>query len=104
MRSFRALAPLLASGAVFATSRLASNINTSLLDLVQLIKDIVPIVVLALFILAGLVYALGQVFDAATRQKAQNWAMAMIVGGVVGILIVIIAPFLVDFLVGMSGS
>jgi len=55
-----------------------------------------------LFVFAGLVYAVGQVFDVQTRQKAQNWAMAMIVGGIIGIIIVLIAPWLVDFLLGFS--
>jgi hypothetical protein len=84
------------------TSTIASNVNSQLTALVELIRSIVPIIALGLFVLAGLVYAIGQVFDAQTRQKAQSWAMAMIVGGIIGVLIVIIAPWLVDFLLGFS--
>jgi len=87
----------------FATSSVASTINQQLIDLVNMLRNIVPVISLGLFVFAGIVYAIGQVFDVQTRQKAQNWAMAMIVGGIIGIIIVIIAPWLVDFLLGFSG-
>lgn len=105
MRKLSLLAlPALAGAAFAATgSQIGSNITSQLIELVKLLQGIVPVVALGLFVFAGVVYALGQIFDVQTRQKAQNWAMAMIVGGVIGILIVIIAPFLVDFLIGFGG-
>jgi len=86
-----------------STSSVASTINQQLIDLVNMLRNIVPVISLGLFVFAGIIYAIGQVFDVQTRQKAQNWAMAMIVGGIIGIIIVIIAPWLVDFLLGFSG-
>ncbi len=86
----------------FATSSVASTINEQLISLVNMLRSIVPVISLGLFVFAGIVYAIGQVFDVQTRQKAQNWSMAMIVGGIIGIIIVIIAPWLVDFLLGFS--
>jgi len=96
--------PLLSAGLVFAqaTSGFASGVNEQLIQLVEMLRSIVPVIALGLFVFAGLVYAVGQVFDVQTRQKAQNWAMAMIVGGIIGIIIVLIAPWLVDFLLGFS--
>ena len=88
----------------FATSSVASTINEQLISLVNMLRSIVPVIALGLFVFAGIVYAVGQVFDVQTRQKAQNWAMAMIVGGIIGIIIVIIAPWLVDFLLGFSSG
>lgn len=99
-------ASLLLAQLVFAasTSKLANNVNEQLVALVEMLRSIVPVIALGLFVFAGIVYAVGQVFDVQTRQKAQGWAMAMIVGGIIGVLIVIIAPSLVDFLLGFSSS
>jgi len=97
------LALLVFASLVFATSSVASTVNEQLISLVNMLRSVVPVISLGLFVFAGIVYAIGQVFDAQTRQKAQNWSMAMIVGGIIGIIIVLIAPWLVDFLLGFSG-
>jgi len=99
-----AIALLLSQIAFAATTDLTVKFNDQMVSLVDLIKSIVPVVALGLFVLAGLVYAIGQVFDAQTRQKAQSWAMSMIVGGIIGVLLVIVAPWLVNFLLGFSAS
>jgi hypothetical protein len=36
------------------------------------------------------------------KAKAQGWAMSLLVGGIVGIILVVIAPLLVDTFVGMG--
>ena len=97
-------ATLLASQAVFAASSsgFASGVNSQLIALVEMLRSIVPVIALGLFVFAGIVYAIGQVFDVQTRQKAQAWAMAMIVGGIIGVIIVLISPWLIDFLLGFS--
>jgi hypothetical protein len=93
------------AGTVFAAtaSSIGSTVTGQLIELVKMLQGIVPVIALGLFVFAGIVYAVGQVFDVQTRNKAQNWAMAMIVGGIIGVLIVLIAPWLVDFLLGFSG-
>jgi len=81
---------------------MAGGVNEQLIALVEALRSIVPVIALGLFVFAGIVYAIGQMFDVQTRQKAQAWAMAMIVGGIIGVLIVLISPWLVDFLLGFS--
>ena len=105
MRKMNLLALLLFAGVAFAQAYddLGTNITTQLMALVEFLRGVVPVVVLGLFVFAGVIYAIGQVFDVQTRQKAQNWAMAMIVGGVIGLLIVLIAPSLVRFIIGFGG-
>ena len=94
---------LAAVASASTASEIGSSVTAQLIELVKMLQGIVPAIALGLFIFAGVVYAIGQVFDVQTRQKAQNWAMAMIVGGIIGVLIVIMAPWLVDFLLGFSG-
>ena len=105
MRKTSLLALFLLAGLAFAQaySELGNSVTTQLIGLVEFLRGVVPVVVLGLFVFAGVVYAIGQIFDVQTRQKAQNWAMAMIVGGVIGLLIVLVAPWLVEFLIGFGG-
>ena len=103
---FLPFAVLLAASSVFAAdiSDLGSNVSSQLTQIIDLLRSVTPLLALGLFVLAGLVYAIGQVFDAPTRQKAQNWAMAIIIGTIIGVLIVVVAPFLVNWLVAFSPS
>ncbi|MFH1447725.1 MAG: hypothetical protein ABIG39_02580, partial [Candidatus Micrarchaeota archaeon] len=47
-------------------------------------------------ILAGGIYAIGQVLGAETRARASVWATAMLVGGVIGLIIAASAQYLVS--------
>ncbi len=58
------------------------------------VRNLVPVVALLMFILAGLVYAAGQIFGAETRSRANVWSAAMLVGGVIGLVIAASAPYL----------
>jgi hypothetical protein len=90
---------------VFAgTSAMASNIAKSLCSFQVLIYTILPTLALIMFLFAGLAYAAGQVFGAEMRAKAQGWSMSLLVGGIVGIFIAVLAPILVTIFVNMSGT
>jgi len=90
---------------VFAdTTSMASSIRTSLCDFQVLVYTILPTLALIMFLFAGLVYAAGQVFGAEMRAKAQGWSMSLLVGGIVGIFIAVLAPILVQIFVKMSNT
>jgi hypothetical protein len=46
-----------------------------------------PIIVIALFALAAIAYAAGQVFGAEMRGRATGWAMNMVVGAIIALII-----------------
>ncbi len=50
------------------------------------------IAVMVLIVLAGTVYAIGQVLGAETRARAAVWATAMLTGAVIGAVIYIVTP------------
>ena len=102
MNGFIAL--LLMSGLLAAQSSVASNISNQLCNIRNLITGIIPTIALIMFLLAGLAYAAGQTFGAEMKAKAQGWAMSLLVGGIVGILIAVVAPFLVNVFIGMGGG
>jgi hypothetical protein len=99
------LSLFLAVGVVSAsTSGMASNIAAGLCNFKILVVGILPTLSLILFLFAGLAYAAGQAFGAETKAKAQGWAMSLLVGGIIGIFIAVLAPILVSIFVGMSGG
>ena len=53
-----------------------------------------------LIVLAAAVYAIGQVVGAETRARASVWATSMLVGAVIGIVIYLIVPALIETLMG----
>ena len=69
------------------------------------LKSILPLAVLIVVVLAGVIFAIGQVLGAETRARANVWATNMLIGGVIAVIVVIIVPWLLDTLVpefGMS--
>ncbi|MBI5228254.1 hypothetical protein HY988_06705 [Candidatus Micrarchaeota archaeon] len=58
-----------------------------------------------LIVLAGAIYAIGQILGAETRARATVWATAMLTGAVIGIIIYILAPVILIALVpGATGK
>ncbi|QLJ52204.1 MAG: hypothetical protein Sv326_0029 [Candidatus Fermentimicrarchaeum limneticum] len=89
---------------VSATGSMATRIRDALCGFQTLVYTILPTLALIMFLFAGLAYAAGQVFGAEMRAKAQGWAMSLLVGGILGIFIAVLAPILVSIFVSMSGS
>lgn len=96
-------AALVSAGTTTSITATVTAITTALCGIRSLIIGIVPTISLILILLAGLAYAAGQAFGAETKAKAQGWAMSMLVGGIIGILLVIIAPFVVDTFANLNG-
>ena len=82
----------------------ASTLVSSLSGLCQTVKGIVPIVALLMFIMAGGIYAIGQVLGAETRARASVWATAMLVGGVIGLVIAASAGYFLQMFATSLGD
>ncbi len=89
----------IAGGFADMSGKAVSQLNS----LADLLRSFVPPLGLALVTLAGIVYSIGQVFDANTRRNVQNWSLSIVMGTVIGVLIVVAAPYAVGFLIGMAG-
>ena len=92
------------SGASATTG--VSGVTSQICGIVNTIRTVVGVLAIALFIAGGAIYAVAHLLPAAgnVRAGAQGWSMAMIVGGVIGLVLVIIAPFIVNMVVGFSGT
>jgi hypothetical protein len=89
---------------VLLSNAVAADIASSLTEVCGNIRAIVPIVALLMFILAGGIYAIGQVLGAETRARASVWATAMLVGGIIGLIIAASAQFLVQMFAQSIGG
>lgn len=90
---------------VFAQS-LISAVSAQLCGIVSFVKAIVGVLALALFILGGVLYAIGHFLPAAgqLRQNIQGWAMGMIFAGIVGLVLFMISEPLINTITGIGAA
>ena len=50
-----------------------------------------------MLLIAGIIYAAGQIMGAETRARANVWATALLTGGMIGLLIAAAAPYIIWF-------
>lgn len=81
----------------------AGFVNAKFTAIVDLLRQISAPIGLTLFVFAGLVYAGCQPLGKDMKMKGERWSMSIIIGTAMGLVIVVFAPFLVEFLVGMGG-
>ena len=102
------LSMLLAMGLVSAGASnitlMSQTVAKGLCQFKILVIGILPALSLILFLFAGLAYAAGQAFGAETKAKAQGWAMSLLVGGIIGIFLAVLAPILVQIFINMASG
>jgi len=79
-------------GFVVASSTGIARISDAATQMCNDLACVLPVVSMLMIIGAGVVYAAGQMMGAETRARANTWATAMLLGAVIGILIVVVAP------------
>jgi hypothetical protein len=67
-------------------------------DMCIQLMGVLPVASMLMVIAAGAVYASGQMMGAETRARANTWATAMLVGALIGIIIVTVAPSVLKIL------
>ncbi|OIO21347.1 hypothetical protein COV61_01350 [Candidatus Micrarchaeota archaeon CG11_big_fil_rev_8_21_14_0_20_47_5] len=97
---FIGLFAILLTGMAFAQT--TQTLMSGLTALCTFINSIIPIVVMLMLVGAGAVYAGGQMMGAETRARANVWATSMLVGALIGIVIVAVAPGILETMYGGS--
>jgi len=93
-KTFISLFLLACLGTAFATSR-AEPLRTVTLAASMMCNDaksLLPVVAMLMTVVAGVVYAAGQIMGAETRARANVWATACLTGALIGVLIYAVAP------------
>lgn len=85
---------------------MTSLLSSELCGIVSSIQTIVGVLALALFLIGGLMYAIAHFLPPSVeyRKSLMGWATAMITGGVIGLIVVIIAPMLVGMFAGAAST
>jgi len=68
------------------------------------LKSMLPVAAMLMIILAGVIYAAGQMMGAETRARANVWATACLTGALIAILIAVVAPSVLNMIYGGSSS
>ena len=72
------------------------QVKAALKKFCGLVYELIPLTALTMVLTAAVVYAAGQFFGAETRARANVWATSMLTGALIGIIIVVIVPWLLQ--------
>ncbi|MDE1833153.1 MAG: hypothetical protein KGH58_01920 [Candidatus Micrarchaeota archaeon] len=82
----------------------AQGIANEIKTICNEIKTVVFVLGLALMILGGALYAGAHVMPGTTKGQIQGYGMGMLVGGIIGVIIALIAPFVLNQIITFSNS
>ncbi|MCL5239072.1 MAG: hypothetical protein M1286_01190 [Candidatus Marsarchaeota archaeon] len=85
---------------VFAATNTTAAISSTLCGFITGVQTIIGVLALALFLIGGVLYAIAHFLPTSLdyRKNLIGWSTAMIVGGIIGLIVVIIAyPLVTTF-------
>jgi uncharacterized membrane protein len=88
--------------ATAATDSGISRVGSAISQLCTQLTQLLPVASMLMVVIAGVIYAAGQVMGAETRARANVWATACLTGALVGILIYAIAPSVLATIYGAN--
>jgi len=91
---------------VGAQSTASQILISTFCGIVSTVRAVVGILAIALFLLGGALYAISHFLPTTLEFKKTMgaWATGMIIGGVIGVLLAILAQPIVSYIAGFSGS
>lgn len=92
---------LLLQMALHATDPVA-KVNDAVFFLCNGLIALLPVVAMLMIVIAGVIYAAGQVMGAETRARANVWATAALTGALIAVLIYAIAPGVLSAILGQD--
>ena len=81
-----------------------ASISSTLCSVFDTIKTIIFILALTLMVLGGVLYSGANLTPSQLKGQFQGYGMAMIMGGVIGIIIVLAAPYILSLIINASGG
>ena len=90
------------ASSVFAVSGL-SAVSSAMQSLCQGLTQMLPVAAMLMIVMAGVIYAAGQMMGAETRARTNVWATAALTGALMAILISVVAPSVLNTIYNPSG-
>ena len=106
MNKFAVLIALVLAVSIVSAAQgtLLTGLTKAINDLCVSLKSLLPVAGMLMIMVAGVIYASGQVMGAETRARANVWATAALTGALIAILIVVVAPPVLKTIYVGSGS
>ena len=83
---------------VSVTTSASSKIIQGIQQIQQTLCQILPVLVMLLVVFAAVIYAAGQMGSADTRGRATVWATNLLIGAILGIVIYLLLPAVLNAL------
>ena len=90
--------------AVGIVNAMLDPLQGAISDLCTALQSLLPVVAMLMVIMAGVIYASGQIMGAETRARANVWATAALTGALMALLIWAIAPPVLQAIVPTGGA
>jgi len=90
--------------AVGIVNAMLDPLQAAISDLCTALQSLLPVVAMLMVIVAGVIYASGQIMGAETRARANVWATAALTGALMALLIWAIAPPVLQAIVPTGGA
>ncbi|MFA4983371.1 MAG: hypothetical protein WC588_04095 [Candidatus Micrarchaeia archaeon] len=100
---YAAIFSFILCGMLFPTNP-TSQLQSALTSLCVGLRDLVPVAAMLMVLLAAVIYSSGQMMGAETRARANVWATSCLTGALIGIMIAVIAPAMLDIISGQDVS
>jgi cytochrome bd-type quinol oxidase subunit 2 len=91
---------MMLASASFAADSGITAVTSAVKELCRGLKDLLPVAAMLMIVIAGVIYAAGQVMGAETRARANVWATAALTGALIAVLIYAIAPAVLNTIYG----
>ena len=79
-----------------------NSVNSAVSDLCGGLTSLLPVAAMLGVVLAGVIYAAGQMMGAETRARANVWATAALTGALIAVLIAVVAPAVLQTIYGQN--
>ncbi|MEM3369940.1 MAG: hypothetical protein QXE90_03780, partial [Candidatus Micrarchaeia archaeon] len=76
-----------AQSTTYTTDSSSVQLQKAICQVYCILSGILPVMAFVLFVLAGVAYAAGNFFGAEMRAKATGWAMNMITGAIIALIL-----------------
>jgi hypothetical protein len=86
------------------TTTAGASISSTLCSVFDTIKNVIFILALTLMVLGGSLYAGANLTPSNLKGQFQGYGMGMILGGIVGVIIVLAAPYILGLIINSSGG
>ena len=104
MLPFLTLATVFAGSNTISSSSLQVTISSVICPIYVAVNTGIFILGLTLMILGGALYAAAHVMPSSSKGSIQGYGMSMIIGGVIGVIIAELAPYILGLLTSTSST